>query len=160
MSGMIQRRVEGEMASVNRNVLAWLLLVSAVGVHVLDEVLTGFLPFYNQMVTGLRERVGFFPAPTFSFNVWLGGLVAAVVVCLCMTPLVRLGGRRIRVIVTVVGVLMIVNALSHLVGSAYFGRVLPGMWSSPVLLLAAAWMVFQGLRGQWHSSNQSKSAVA
>jgi hypothetical protein len=33
-----------------------LILVSAVALHVLDEALTGFLPFYNQTVAELRLR--------------------------------------------------------------------------------------------------------
>lgn len=39
----------------NRNVLAWFLLVSAVAVHVMDEALTGFLRFWNQLVTNSKE---------------------------------------------------------------------------------------------------------
>ncbi len=62
----------------NRTVVAWLSLVSAVALHVCDEAITDFLPFYNQMVINLKERLGFFPAPTFSFEAWLGGLIVAV----------------------------------------------------------------------------------
>jgi hypothetical protein len=145
---------------MNRNVSAWLLLVTAIAVHVLDEALTGFLPFYNQMVGDLRERLGFFPAPTFSLGVWLGGLVAAILLLFCMTPMVRCGGKFIRALATVLGILMIENALSHLGGSAFFGRVLPGMWSSPFLLVAAVWMVFQGLRGVWRPADPLESSGA
>jgi hypothetical protein len=127
-------------------------LVSAVAVHVLDEATTGFLPFYNQTVMELRERLGFFPAPTFSFGVWLGGLVIAVVVGFAMTPVVRRGGRVVRAIAIVFGILMVANAMGHLLGSAYLGTTLPGMWSSPILFAAAAWMVFQGLKGQWSAT--------
>lgn len=60
----------------NRNVLAWLLLVTALALHVFDEATTGFLPLYNEVVLGLRERLGFFPMPTFTFPGWIGGLVS------------------------------------------------------------------------------------
>lgn len=138
---------------MNRNVTAWLFLVSALALHVLDEALTGFLPFYNQTVMELRERWGFFPAPTFSFSAWLGGLVVAVALGFSMTPLVRRGGMAVRAVVLVLGVLMIGNALAHLLGSAYLGTTLPGMWSSPILVVAAAWVVFRGLTGEWSVSS-------
>lgn len=48
----------------DRKVIAWLSMVSAVGIHVFDEAMTGFLPFYNELVIELRTRLGFFPAPS------------------------------------------------------------------------------------------------
>ena len=137
---------------MNRNVVAWLILVSVVALHVLDEALTGFLPFYNQTVAELRERWGFFPAPTFSFHVWLGGLLFAIFVGFAMTPLIRRGGRVVRVIVIFFGILMVANALGHLLGSVYLGTRLPGMWSSPLLIGAAGWSVYRGLTGEWTPS--------
>jgi hypothetical protein len=144
----------------NRNVVAWLLLVSAVGLHVLDETMTGFLPFYNQSVINLRERLGFFPLPIFSFNVWLGGLIGAIIFCYCITPLVARGGKVIRVVTVVLGVLMIMNALGHLLGSVYFGKVIPGMWSAPFLLVAALLVVIRGLRGDYPIKNKSMGVGA
>ncbi len=133
-----------------RNVPAWLLLVVAVALHVLDETLTGFLPFYNSFVVSLRDRLSFFPAPTFSFDLWLGGLVTAILLALALTIFVARGGRTIRWVVTILGVLMIVNALLHLSGSLYFGRAIPGTYSSPLLLLSAGYLVLCGIRGDWH----------
>lgn len=82
----------------NRNVVAWLSLVSAIGLHVL---------------------------------------------------VVDRGGKIIRAVTVVLGILMLFNALGHLLGSMYFGRILPGMWSSPLLFLAALYVVIQGFRGEW-----------
>ena len=44
------------------------MMTTAIAVHVFDEAMTGFLPFYNSSVAALRERLGFFPAPTFSLK--------------------------------------------------------------------------------------------
>lgn len=132
-----------------RNVVAWFLLVSAIAVHVLDEALSDFLPFYNQLVIKLEEQLGFFPMPTFSFGVWLGGLIIGIAIGYALTPLVNRGGRFIQIFATILGMLMIANALGHLFGSIYFRNVLPGTWSSPLLLLAAFYVVFRGLRGEW-----------
>jgi hypothetical protein len=52
---------------MSRNAFVWLLMVTAVAIHVTDEMLTDFLPFYNAQVLAIRERLGFFPAPTFTF---------------------------------------------------------------------------------------------
>lgn len=139
---------------VNRNVVAWLLLVSTVGLHVCDETMTDFLPFWNQFVIDLRERFGFFLAPTFSFGVWFGGLIGAIILGYCMTPIVARGGKIIRVITVILGVLMVGNALGHLLGSVYFGKVLPGMWSSPFVLLAGIFVIIQGLRGDWQGKHR------
>jgi len=134
----------------NRNVLAWVLMILSVALHVFDEAMTGFLPFYNGSVTALRERLAFFPAPTFSFELWLGGLIAAILLGFGLTVFVARGGKAIRWVVTILGVIMIINALGHLSGSLYYGRVIPGAYSSPILFLSAAYVLFRGIRGDWH----------
>lgn len=134
----------------DRNVSAWLLMVAAVALHVVDEAMTGFLPFYNSSVLGLRNRLGFFPAPTFSFELWLGGLIAGILLGLGVTVVVARGGKTIRWIAAIVGALMIFNALGHLLGSVYFGRILPGAYSAPALLLSAGYVVYRAMRGNWH----------
>lgn len=139
----------------NRNVLAWFLMVSAVGLHVLDEALTGLLPLYNQLVTKLDEQLGFFPMPHFSFRVWLGGLILAIILGYSLIPIVNRGGKFIRVFSIILGVLMIANALGHLLGSLFFGRILPGMWSSPFLLLTAFYVVIRGIKGKWQHKMRS-----
>ena len=135
---------------VNRNVPAWLLMTLAIAIHVFDEAMNGFLPFYNSSVTAVRDRFPFFPAPTFSFELWLGGLIAAILLCFGLTILVARGGRAIRWAATLLGIIMIINALGHLSGSLYFGRIIPGAYSSPILFLSAVYLVLRGLRGDWH----------
>jgi hypothetical protein len=125
-------------------------MIVSVAIHVFDEAMTGFLPFYNSSVTALRERFAFFPAPTFSFELWLGGLIAGILLCFGLTVLVARGGRVIRWVATILGVIMIVNGTGHLAGSLYFGRIIPGAYSSPILLLSAINVVYRGIRGDWH----------
>jgi len=87
----------------DRNVGAWLLMVTALTVHVFDETVTHFLPLYNGLVETLFGA----------------------------TVLVARDGRVIRRVAIVFGILMIFNALGHLTGSVYWGYVLPGAYSSP-----------------------------
>jgi hypothetical protein len=131
----------------NKSGVAWVLMISAVSIHVFDEAVTDFLPFYNGLALNLRERLGFSLMPTFSFEAWLGGLIAAIIICFCLTPIVNRGGRFIRVFATALGILMVANALGHMLGSIYFGRLLPGSWSSPFLLVAAVYVVVRGFSG-------------
>lgn len=116
---------------------AWIGLALALGLHVADEAMTGFLPVYNDIVGGIRARHAWVPLPTFTFPVWLGGLVLAVLLLLALTPVVARGARWIRMVSLVLACVMIGNALGHLGASVYWGRIAPGACSSPVLLFAA-----------------------
>lgn len=117
--------------------VAWAFLAAALGLHVADEALTGFLPFYNSIISSLRETYGWVPFPTFTFPVWLGGLVAGVTILFALTPLVLRGYRWLKGLSWFLGVLMIANALGHFSMSIWLGEFAPGVYSSPVLLVAA-----------------------
>ena len=133
----------------NKNVTAWFLLVTAMVLHVLDEALTDFLDFYNPLVRNLRESLGFFPMPTFSFGIWLTLLIVAIIAGYALIPVVNRGGSIIRIITTVIGIVMVANGLGHTLGSIYSERILPGFWSSPLVLAAAVFVVIRGVRGNW-----------
>jgi hypothetical protein len=125
-------------------------MVLSVAVHVFDEAMTGFLPFYNSAVLSLRERFALFPAPTFSFELWLGGLIAGILLCFGLTLTVARGGEAIRWVAIILSVIMIINATGHLAGSLYYGRLIPGAYSSPILLLSALYLLLRGTKGDWH----------
>jgi hypothetical protein len=116
---------------------AWLLLVGALAIHVLDEALTGFLDFYNPLVLAIRARIRWFPMPTFDFVAWLIGLIAAVVMLALLAPAVRRGVPGTRALGWVFCTIMFINGVGHLGGSWYFGRWLPGATSGPLLVLAS-----------------------
>ena len=120
-----------------RQMRAWIGLVAALALHVLDEAVTGFLAFYNPLVLAIRSRVWWFPMPTFTFGVWLGGLMALVVVLAVLSPAIRRGAAGTRVLSWTFSAIMLLNGLGHLGGSIYFERWLPGTTSAPLLLLAS-----------------------
>lgn len=140
---------ESQKMLTNRNAVAWLLLVTSIGLHVFDEAIGGFLPYWNQFVFDMRDRFGFFPAPTFSFAIWFGGLIGAVIAGYCMTLLVARGGKVIRAVTLIFGILMVVNTVGHLLGSFYFGEMIPGILSSPLMLISATYVIIRGLKGNW-----------
>ncbi len=118
---------------------AWVALAVALALHVADEALNDFLSFYNPFVRNTLF-------PTFTFDVWITGLIAAVLLLLALTPLVIRGARWPAIASYILGGFMILNALGHLGGSLAFRRWLPGVYSSPLLLLAAANLIFRASR--------------
>lgn len=126
----------GETAPV-RHMRAWLVLVGALAVHVIDESLTDFLDFYNPLVLSIRSQVPWFPMPTFTFGVWFAGLVFLVLVLAFLAPAVRRGAVATVAASWVFSVIMLMNGLGHLAGSAYFQRWLPGATSALLLLVAS-----------------------
>ena len=46
--------------------IAWMVLVFVLAIHVVDEMATGFLPFYNSLVTSMQESRDWLPMPTIS----------------------------------------------------------------------------------------------
>ena len=117
---------------------AWIFLGAALALHVTDEAMTNFLSVYNPTVRAIRERLPFLPLPTFTFGVWLTGLCLGILLLFCLSPLAFAGRRPIIWIAFPLSILMFANGLIHIAGSFYFGRLMPGVYSSPVLLLASA----------------------
>jgi hypothetical protein len=68
---------------------------------------------------------------------WLGGLILGVLLLLTLTRVVSRGAQWIRVASVILGVIMTGNALGHLGASVYWGKPGPGVYSSPLLLIAA-----------------------
>ncbi len=120
---------------------AWLALRIVLALHVSDEALTDFLSFYNPMVLRLRESLGFWPMPTFEFEPWLTGLIIAVLALLSLTPFAYRGARWMRFVAYPFGAIMLLNGLGHSLGSLYFGRLLPGVYTSPLLLITSIWLL-------------------
>ncbi len=120
---------------------AWIALCVAFAVHVTDEALTDFLSVYNPAVRAIRARFPFLPLPTFTFRVWLAGLVLAVVVLASLTPFAYRGAGWMRPVADAFGIVMVGNGLLHLVGSVYMKKALPGVYSAPLLLAAAVYLL-------------------
>ena len=120
---------------------AWLAVCVAFAVHIADEALTGFLSVYNPMVRAVRARFPFLPLPTFTFRAWLTGLVLAVVVLASLTPFAFRGVGWMRPIAYVLGIVMVGNGLLHLAGSVYMRKAMPGVYSAPLLLAAALYLL-------------------
>ena len=135
----------------NRWALAWGALTAAFALHVLDEAAHDFLAWYNPAALALRDRLGGLPfPPVFSFPVWLVGLCVAVALLAALTPLIRPGRRWPLVAAYVYGSVHLANAIGHITVSAAGRWLAPGVLSSPVLLVAAAWLLYETTRVHRH----------
>jgi len=119
---------------------AWLALAAALAIHVADEALTDFLAVYNPLVLRIRARFRWIPLPTFSFRVWIIGLAAGIALMFLLSPVAFRGARWIVVAAVPLAVMMVGNGLGHIGGSLYMRRLMPGVYSSPILI-AASWFV-------------------
>lgn len=128
--------------------VAWLCLAVALALHVTDEALTGFLPVYNEIVGRIRATHPWVPLPTFTFPVWLAGLIIGVLLLLALTPVVSRGAGWIRVVSLILGVMMMGNAVGHVAASLYWGRLAPGVYSSPLLFIAAVALLVTASRAR------------
>ena len=122
---------------------AWVGLALLLGVHVADEALTDFLSVYNPAVEAIRQRLPWIPLPTFTFEIWLAGLILLVSALLLLSPCAFRGARWMVWPAYPLGVIMLLNGVGHLAGSIYLGRPMPGVYSSPLLLAAAAYLLAQ-----------------
>ena len=131
--------------------LGWLLLSAAVATHVADEALTGFLSVYNPTVLALRQSLGWWPMPTFTYEGWLSGLVAGIVILFALSPLAFRNAQGFRPFAYLFAALMIVNGAGHTVGTIAgrtfefirFSRPMPGFYSSPFLIAASIYVLVE-----------------
>ena len=119
---------------------AWLLLSVALMFHVTDEALTDFLSVYNPAVRAIRKCVPFLRLPTFTFRVWVTGLCLGILVAFGLSILAFRGSRLALVLAYPVAILMFVNGSGHIVASLYRRRIMPGTYSSPLLVAASVYL--------------------
>lgn len=125
----------------------WLAVNAAFALHVLDEATSDFLAWYNPRALAIRQALGGLPfPPTFTFWPWLLGLIAAVLVLFALTPFAFRATPWLRSVALVVGIIQTGNGLLHLGAAALARRRVPGLWSAPLLLGSAAWLLIT-LRG-------------
>jgi hypothetical protein len=87
-----------------------------------------------------RERWTWFPMPTFTFDVWLAGLILLVAVLLLLSPLAYRDSVLVRMAAYPYAAIMLLNGVGHLVGSVYFWRWMPGATTAPALLVTSVWL--------------------
>ena len=120
-----------------RHWLAWIALCAALALHVLDEAVTDFLGVYNPIFHAIRERHPLIMLPIFTFNIWLSLLIFAVIALAGVSVFVWKGRWAMRPISYVFAAVMFANGLLHIAHSIYKWKLMPGVYTSPLLLATA-----------------------
>jgi len=131
--------------------MAWIGLSLCLALHVADEAVNGFLEVYNPAVRAIRARLPFLPLPTFTFRVWLGLLITGIGALLALSVFAWRGRKWMVPLAYVFGIIMFVNGLGHFASSVYLGRPMPGVYSSPLLLVGSIYllMTVRRFRNSW-----------
>ncbi len=132
--------------------IAWILIWVSLALHVVDEALNGFLYIYNPTVLALREKLGWWPMPTFAFETWLATLMAGIGILAALTPFAYRNSGWLRPIIYFCAIILCIgNALGHTlatilgrtVSTVHFSRPAPGFISGPILLFAGVYALVQ-----------------
>ena len=107
----------------------------------LDEAVTDFLGVYNHAVHAIRERHPFIMLPIFSFDIWLSLLIFAVIALVGVSVFVWKGRWAMRPISYVFAAVMLTNGLLHIAHSIFERKLMPGVYTSPLLLAASIVLV-------------------
>ena len=133
--------MESRLRLRRRHWLAWMGMCGALAIHVADEALTGWLDWYNPTVRAIREQYRIvllsILLPTLTFEIFLSLLIFAVVSLTAVSWFVWKGRWAMRPISHVFAVVMLTNGLFHIGHSIYMGELMPGVYTSPLLLLAS-----------------------
>lgn len=132
--------------------IAWVLIWTALALHVTDEALSGFLSVYNPTVLALKQKLGWWLMPTFTFDVWLAALIAGIGILAALTPFAFRNAGWLRPIAYFCAIMLCIgNALGHTlatvlgrtVSTVHFSRPAPGFISSPILLFVGIYAFTQ-----------------
>jgi hypothetical protein len=125
---------------------AWVLLTLAFTIHVIDEAVFDFLPFYNSVVTHAKEKFSFFPFPDFTYRTWLSGLIIVLIILYLLSVAAFQRKRWIIYFSVLYGVIMFLNGVLHIIGSIYFSTPIGGVFSSPILLVVSTFLLWCAIK--------------
>jgi hypothetical protein len=144
--------VESERhADARRWATAWATLCAAFALHVIDEATHDFLSWYNPNALALRARVPWLPVPVFTFTAFITALTTVVLALAALTPLVGRGRRWLVPVAYAYGAIHVANGISHIAVSIAGRWLAPGVYSSPVLVAAAVWLLYETERWRRHA---------
>ena len=133
---------------------AWIGFGMAVAIHVLDEATHDFLAFYNPNARAIRARFPFLPFPIFTLESFVAALTIAITIFLCLSPFAFRGMHWARILAVPIALLAgIANAMGHTFSSIYYHRWMPGVYSSPLLVLAAIFLIATARSGRAERAN-------
>ena len=127
--------------------ICWMFFGYTLALHVLDEAGHNFLSVYLPNALAIRKALPFLPVPLFTFQSWIGSLALALTVFLALTPFAFRGQRWIRGLAIPIAIVPgVMNGAAHILSSVYMRRMMPGVYSAPLLLLSGTLLLRSALR--------------
>lgn len=125
----------------------WLFFGYSLALHVLDEAAHDFLAFYNPNVIAIRRVWPSFFMPVFTFQSWIGSLLCGLGLWMALAPLAFRRPAWMRVLAVPFALIVgIANGCGHLGTSIYYGRLMPGVYTAPLILLAGILLLREAIR--------------
>ena len=125
----------------------WLTFGYSLALHVLDEAGHDFLAVYIPNALALRRMFPFLPVPLFTFRSWVGSLLCGLTIWLARAPFAFRGRGWLRGVAVPVAVIAgIANGLGHIGSSLYLRRLMPGVYSAPLILFSGIMLLRNALR--------------
>ena len=121
--------------------ISWVLLCLAFAVNLFDEAIHHFLALYNPIVLSVHGQFSLLPPPTSHFQTWLTVLVIVIVALLALSIYAFQASRWMRPLSYLFAIVMMVNGLLHIAGSIIVKAAIPGVITSPLILLAAGYLL-------------------
>ena len=142
------------MAGDRRFGTYWLLFGYTLALHVLDEAGHNFLSVYNPNAAAIRKAVPWLRIPIFTFEQWAGFLLTVLVIWLGMAPFAARGMPWTKRLAVPVAVLAgIGNGLAHILSSIYLKRMMPGVYSAPLILFSGIALLRAAIKKEDAMSN-------
>ena len=139
----------------------WLLQCLAFALHVWDEAAHDFLSYYNSTVLALYGHFSWFPRMDLQFRSWLAALLVVNLVLLALTPWAYRNVRWLRPLAYAFAGIQLLNGAGHIVAaicgrtvpSVHFEGPAPGVYTAPLLIVLAAYLILALRKSRASSSN-------
>ncbi len=125
----------------------WLFFGYSLALHVLDEAGHDFLSFYNPNVMAIRRAWPSFFMPVLTLQSFIGWLLGGLALWLALAPLAFQRPAWMRILAVPIALIAgIANACGHIGTSIYYGRLMPGVYSAPLILIAGVLLLQDATR--------------
>jgi hypothetical protein len=135
------------LGDINRRFgVYWLFFGYTLALHVLDEAGHDFVTVFNTNALAIRRALPFLHVPVLTLQDFIGVVALFLTFLLALTPLAFRGLKWVRgLAIPVSAIAGILNGTVHILSSLYLKRLMPGVYSSPLLLLAGTLLLRSAL---------------
>jgi hypothetical protein len=126
--------------------IVWLFFGYTLALHVLDEAGHDFVSIFNSNALVIRRAVPFLRIPALTQQDFMGIMALFLTFLLALAPLAFRGLNWVRgLAIPISAIGGILNGTMHILSSIYLKRMMPGVYSSPLLLLAGTLLLRRAL---------------